>query len=142
MTQALLAFHFLALAAGIGVTIANGVIAATATGLPAPEVAALRRLGPRFGQIGRAAVALLWLSGLALLAMIHGFSLAGLGSWFWAKMAAVLVLTGAVVGIYLAELRVRGGDGSAAAAIAKYARVTLPAATVAVICAVMAFSGR
>ena len=141
MAQALLIVHFLALAAGFGASVGGVVIMAMAGSRPPAEAAVLRQAAPRFGLIGRSAVTLLWLSGLGLLAVEYGFALADMSGWFWAKMIAVVVLTGAVAGIYMAELRVRGGDGGAAATIARLARLPLPAATLAAIFAVLAFSG-
>ncbi|MHA1189419.1 MAG: hypothetical protein ACTSSQ_03010 [Alphaproteobacteria bacterium] len=98
-------------------------------------------LGGRFGRVSRGCVVLLWLSGLALLGLAYGFDLSGLGFWFWLKMLAVLVLTGAVTMIFLAERKIAAGDASARALIPRYAKIAGPAAMVAVALAILAFSG-
>jgi hypothetical protein len=133
-----LILHFLGLAMGLSVSIANGVMLAIIAKAAPAERAVLARFPPAMSQVGRLGLGLLWLTGLIMLyTRWNGFS--GMPWLFHVKLTAVLVLTGLVVYISQLEAQVRRGDALAVARIQSAGKVAATCALIAVIFAVLTF---
>ncbi|WP_157932994.1 CopD family protein [Roseovarius salinarum] len=130
--QALLIVHYLALAVGLGGGIAAGVVAHVA-GPKDPALAGAVQV--RLARFGFLALIVLWLTGSAMLA--GGPGAAALPVWFWVKMAAVVVLTGAAVWMQIAIKKLEPAQRAARAKVLR--PVMNAAATLAVVFAVLAF---
>ncbi|MCC6303593.1 MAG: hypothetical protein IT545_00195 [Rhodobacteraceae bacterium] len=143
MIEFLLTVHFLALAVGLGGGVAAGVIGARLAAAAPSARAELGAAQKRIGLSGAIALALVWASGLALLwSAFGGFGgLGGLGLVFWLKMAAVVVLTAAVVAMKVVTGRSeRAGAEPDTPTMARLGMVATGATTLAVILAVLAFA--
>ncbi|MBZ0229512.1 MAG: hypothetical protein K8F58_13810 [Bauldia sp.] len=96
----LLVLHLTALVVGGATNVAMPLLGRQMAGAP-PE--ALGRLGPIARQLGinsRAALAVLVVTGLAMLWLRYGGDAAGLGPWFVAKLVFIaLILVALLVGL-------------------------------------------
>jgi uncharacterized membrane protein SirB2 len=131
----LLILHFIGLALGLGTSITMFTLGlSTRKASPAERGDLFRRLGPlkRNGSIG---LALLLLAGLGMLALRPG--LWGVGGWFHAKLALVLVMV-ALYG-WMQVLLKRAGNAPPPARVATLSRINLVLTLAIVVCAVMAF---
>ena len=139
-TQFFLIIHLLAIAAGLGMTLANIVgfrVAKALGGDMAKGIAAQREALIPYADVVFVAIIA---SGPALLWAMGGAQ--GLGPWFHVKMLAVAVWA---IGYVLMRLRIRrflvSRDMTLVPMIRQFAHVLLGAVTLAIICAVMAFNG-
>jgi uncharacterized membrane protein len=127
----LLMLHLAALIVAGGTNIAMPLIGRQMAGAP-QEV--LARLGPIAGRLsvnGRVSLAVLVLTGVAMLWLRYDGNAAGLGRWFTAKMALVIALVVlSVLGLFTRRVPV------SPRVFGMINRVTLIAV---VVCAVMAF---
>lgn len=115
---------------------------------------AARRLGPLYGtagehrgvlfQVGKAlgknghiGLALLWVTGIALVVM--GRDITDMSGWFWAKMVFVLILSASVGMGGAAYRRFAAGDNSASGRVALMSKVTALSGVAIILCAVFAF---
>ncbi len=87
--------HLLCLAVALGMTTANLITMRYASGLDEAERPAFGPLGRSFGAFGVMAVALLWVTGIALLLL--QYDVTALSGWFMAKLVLVVVLTALVI---------------------------------------------
>lgn len=109
----LLFAHFIGLAMGIGVGIANMVVARMIGAAATPDAAgALRGLPPILSRVSMAGLGVLVVSGLLLL-FWWGFGVTNV--WFWLKMLVVAGMIGVAYLIYQAQQKIRAGDQTAAA---------------------------
>ncbi|MGD9738722.1 MAG: hypothetical protein AB7O56_10780 [Bauldia sp.] len=100
-------FHLIGLAMGLGIGIANILIARTAMGAATPDAAsALRGLQPILARVSMIGLVILIISGLLLL-FNRGFS--GLSFWFWVKAVAVLGLIFIAYLMFQAQQAIRAG---------------------------------
>ena len=95
MVETLKVVHLLSLAVALGMTTANLVTMGYAGGLDAAARPAFGPLGRAFGAYGVMAVALLWITGVAL--TLLKYDVTALSGWFLAKLVLVVVLTGLVI---------------------------------------------
>ena len=95
MIEILKIVHMLSLAVALGMTTANLITMRYAGGLDAAARPAFGPLGRSFGAYGVMAVALLWITGVAL--TLLKYDVTALSGWFLAKLVLVVVLTGLVV---------------------------------------------
>ena len=95
MIEALKIVHLLSLAVALGMTTANLVTMGYVAGVDAAARPAFVPLGSAFGAYGVMAVALLWVSGVAL--TLLNYDVTALSGWFLAKLVVVVVLTGLVI---------------------------------------------
>jgi len=136
--QALLVLHFIGLGMGLSVTFGNIVALGLITGAAAPDRPVLARFPPAISKVGRAGLALLWITG----ATMAYTKWSGIGSMPWTfhvKLAAVVLLTLLVVYITRLEARIHRGDAAAAAQIQTIGKVTSVCALTAIIFAVLTF---
>ena len=141
MHQFLIIVHFLALGVAMGASTTGTIMPLVAARMP-PDTAMLvmSRVGPVLSRSGAAGLAVLILSGLALVMIAPGMAAAG-GGWFKLKLVFAL---GAVCGvgfIHACEARMRRGADvkTARMRIMWSVRFVLTCAIGAVISAVMAF---
>lgn len=141
MNTILLILHFLGLGAGFAVSVGNNVVMMLAAKAPPQEAAGLRRFPPFMTRVGDIAIALLWITGIALLWTKYGGAdgIAALPWAFWAKITCVVLLTALVGMIHMTLARIRRGDMSVAARMPIFGRVGAVLLLLIVIFAVMAF---
>jgi hypothetical protein len=138
LDQFLMVVHFLGLAMGLSTGFANMVMAGLITNAPPNEQAVLSRFPPAMGRIGALGLTMLWGSGLAIVYTRYGtFSI--LPRPFVVKLAAVALLTLAVIYIHVLMPRAQRGDAAAQARIQTLGKLTGPLAIVAIIFAVITF---
>lgn len=138
METGLLIVHYLSFVAGAGGALVSFLIARQIATRPAAEAAVLRSVPPKISDVAVVAVALLWLTGVALVYLRHG-GFAGLGWAFSAKMAFVVALTLVLAAIRVEMARVRRGVASAAANLRRLGPWTLVTSWLAIVFAVIAF---
>lgn len=95
MIEILKIVHLLSLAVALGMTTANLVTMGYAAGVDAATRPAFPPLARAFGAYGVMAVALLWVTGIAL--TLLKYDVTALSGWFLAKLVLVVVLTGLVI---------------------------------------------
>ena len=138
INQVLLVLHFVGLAMGLSVSIANGVMGGLIAKSAPEERAVLVRFPPLMSRIGKIGLTLLWLSG-AILVQTRWGGFATLPWQFHVKLAAVVLLTLVVTYIHVQEGRMRRGDGSAASRIQAAGKTGALFALTALIFAVLTF---
>ncbi|MFZ2101934.1 MAG: hypothetical protein WAU86_15350 [Oricola sp.] len=132
--------HFLSFSVGIGGGVAAALIGARASRAPAEAVPVLRGLQKTIGRIAFAAVVLLWLTGGYMVEAIKG-GWSNLGTAFWLKIAAVVVLTAAsATAQYMVLTIARRDPRRTGPTMAKIGMTATSAAIAALIFAVIAFS--
>jgi hypothetical protein len=134
----LIAVHFIGLALGFSTGFANVVMAGLIRKAAPQERAVLRRFAPAMAPLGVIGLVLLWASGLTIIYTRYG-TFAILPQTFLIKIAAVVLLTIAVIYMQVLQRRVQSGDVAALARIETVGRATGPLAVIALIFAVITF---
>lgn len=131
--------HFVGLALGIGGGLANLLLGLRASRATTPEAAeTLRAMAPTHARVATAGLALLWISGLYLLAW-GGLNALTIPA-FQAKMVFVLLLTGiSVLARRTARQAVKAGQKPKTGRIRVMGVATLTFAVVALALAIRAF---
>ena len=138
LDQTLMVVHFLGLAMGLSTGFANMVMAGLIDKAAAPEKAILGRFPPAMSRIGAIGLTLLWISGISIVMTRYGtFSI--LPRPFIVKLAAVVLLTLAVIYINILMPKAQRGDAAAMARIRTLGMLTGPLAIIAIIFAVITF---
>lgn len=133
--------HFLSFSIGIGGGVAAMLAGIRAKSAAAEAVPVLRGVQKTLGRISFGAVVLLWVSGIFLVYAIKG-GWSGLGTIFWLKIAAVVILTVAsLTGQYFALTAARRDPAIMGPRMAKIGMTASSAAVAALILAVIAFAG-
>lgn len=138
MTDILLALHLIGLMMGAGGGFGSTITMRVAATRPPDHVAVLRTLGPIMARFAAAGLVLMWLTGLALVALKYG-GFAGLPGLFWAKMIFVTTLTLAAIAVEITYGQVKGGDMKAAARLPLLGPIAGISSLIAVVFAVLAF---
>jgi hypothetical protein len=138
LDQTLMVTHFLGLAMGLSTGFANMVMAGLVAKAAPPEKAILARFPPAMARIGVIGLALLWISGIAIVMTRYG-TFAILPRPFIVKLAAVVLLTIAVAYIHVLMPKAQRGDAAAMARIQTIGKLTGPLAIIAIIFAVITF---
>jgi len=136
--QTLLVLHFIGLGMGLSVSFGNIVMLGLITSAAGPERQVLARFPPAISKVGKAGLALLWVTG----ATMAYTKWSGIGSMPWTfhvKLTAVVLLTVLVAYITRLEARIHRGDQAAAAQIQTIGKVTSLCALTAIIFAVLTF---
>ena len=138
LNQVMLILHFLGLAMGLAVPFSSMVMHGLLAKAAPSEQQVLARFAPAMSRVGDVGLALLIITGLALvLTKYGGFDVM---PWqFQVKMAAVALLIGLVGYIHVLMRKARNGDAAAAARIPVVGRVTFLLGVIAVVFAVLAF---
>jgi hypothetical protein len=138
LDQTLMVLHFLGLAMGLSTGFANMVMAGLIDKAAPPEKAILGRFPPAMSRIGAIGLTLLWISGISIVMTRYG-TFAILPRPFIVKLAAVVLLTLAVIYINVLMPKAQRGDAAAMARIRTLGMLTGPLAIIAVIFAVITF---
>jgi hypothetical protein len=138
LDQTLMVLHFLGLAMGLSTGFANMVMAGLIDKAAPPEKAILGRFPPAMSRIGAIGLTLLWITGIAIVMTRYG-TFAILPRPFIVKLAAVVLLTLAVIYINILMPKAQRGDAAATARIRTLGMLTGPLAIIAVIFAVITF---
>ncbi len=141
MTSTLLILHFLAFSAGIGGTFANLVITRLAARSDARARPALAAASRQIGLAATLGLAVLWVTGPALVARLYG-SWAALPDLFRSKMVFVVVLTICAVLINGSVIAARRrGRPPPPARMIVLGSLALASAVLALVLAVLTFRG-
>lgn len=136
--QVMLFLHFLGLGMGFSVSFGNIVMGGLISKAAPAEKAVLGRFPPAISRLGFAGLALLWSTGLVLVyTRWNGF--ASFPWQFYAKLAAVVLLTLAAAYIHRLERLAQRGDTSAMARIEGFGKVATLSALLATVFAVLTF---
>jgi hypothetical protein len=139
MFEILKVVHLLSLAGAMGMTAANLITAGYVRGVDTSLRVPFGPLQRSFGAFGVMAVALLWVTGIALLLL--RYDLGALGGWVHAKLALVVLLTGLVISVRKMGARaIKEGTPPPADLMRKMMLGVLVTAVVIVVCAVFAFN--
>ncbi len=138
LDQTLLVAHFVGLAMGLSSGFANMVMAGVVAKAAPAEKAILARFPPAMSRIGVIGLALLWVSGAALVMTRYG-GFGVLPGAFHAKLTTVILLTLVVAYINVLMPKAQRGDTAAMARIQMLGKMTGPLAILAIILAVVAF---
>lgn len=139
LSNFLLMVHLFSMALGIGVGISIAVVSAGVGDVASDAGKAMLGALKKLQRIGRGAVILLWLTGIAMVVISYPDP-AGLGATFMLKIAAVVVLTGAVFYAGTLGPKVAAGDAGARALGKKLGMLGGAMSTLALILAVLTFS--
>jgi len=139
LDNTLVILHFLGLTMGVSTGFANMAMAGVMAKAAPNEKPILARFAPAMSRIGAVGLALLWVTGIAIVQTRYG-SFAVLPRPFLVKLAAVVVLTLLVGYIHVLMPRAQRGDMAAAARIQTVGKLTGPFALIAIIFAVIAFN--
>jgi uncharacterized membrane protein len=124
---------------GMSVSFGNIVMLNLIAKAAPPEKAVLARFPPAISKVGRAGLALLWVTGLTML-YTRWNGLAGMPWQFHVKLTAVVVLTLVVIYLTSLEHRIMRGDREAAARVQVFGKLASLSALTAVIFAVLTFN--
>ena len=138
LDNVLLMLHFLGLAMGLSTGFANMVMAGLIDQAAPAEKAVLSRFPPAMSRIGAIGLVLLWITGVSIVMTRYG-TFAILPRPFVIKLAAVVLLTLAVIYINMLMPRAQRGDEGAMARIRTLGVLTGPLAIIAIIFAVITF---
>jgi len=132
--------HYLCFSVGIGGGVAAMLAGIRAKGAAAEAVPVLRGIQKTLGRISFVAIMLLWVTGLYMIYAIRD-GWAGLGVFFWLKILAVLVLTGAsLTAQYFTLTAAKRDPAVMGPRMAKIGMTASGSAVVALIFAVFAFT--
>ena len=131
--------HLLCLAVALGMTTANLITMRYAGGLDEASRPAFGPLGRSFGAFGVMAVALLWVTGIALLLL--QYDVTALSGWFLAKLVLVVVLTALVITVRKTGAKaIADGVPAPMPLMRQMTLAMLATAVLIVVCAVVAFN--
>ncbi len=135
----LLMVHLFSMALGIGAGISIAIAAASVDDVASDAGKAVLGVVKKLQSVGRAAVVLLWLTGIAMIAISYPDP-TGLGMTFYLKIAAVLVLTIAIFYAGTLGPKVAAGDAGARSLSKRLGMLGGLMSTIALILAVITFS--
>lgn len=138
LDNTLVILHFIGLTMGLSTGFANMVMAGIIRKASPAEIPALARFGPAMSRIGAVGLALLWVTGIAIVKTRYG-SFSVLPQPFLIKLAAVVLLTLMVGYMHVLMPRAQKGDAAAMARIQTLGKATGPLAIIAIIFAVITF---
>ncbi len=133
----LLWLHFMAFALGAAAGFGNAVVGAAIARGGKDSLPVLMPVGRGLGRLGHVGLALLILSGGALVEVGPGWS--GVGLWFWVKMALVATLTASIVLATRAARQAAGGDDGALARLGLLGKLNILLVALIVLTAVFEF---
>ena len=138
MIRLLLILHFLGLAMGLAVPLANIVMSGLIAGATPPEKGVLGRFPMRMSRVGYIGLTTLWVTGVSMVFAKYG-GFAALPRTFFIKLTAVALLTVTVAYAFTLERRIRKGDMAAVARIEVVGKIAALFALIAVVFAVLTF---
>ena len=129
--------HFLGLMIGSAGGMASGIIMRRTLTMTPEEARPVRSLGPLLSKVALVGVAVLWVTGVIMVATTWGVG--SLPSMFWVKMVFVVLLTGFAIFIEMTYREIRAGNIGAAARLPKIGPLSGLSALLAVFFAVLTF---
>ncbi len=138
LIRVLLILHFVGLAMGLSVSIANLVMSLIIARAAPPEKPILGRFPPMMSRVGYAGLTTLWVTGLLLVFTKYG-GFSRLPPQFLFKLSAVVLLTVTILYIAGQERRIRKGDMTAIARIERAGKIAGTLALLAIVFAVLTF---
>lgn len=138
MQTGLLIVHYLSFVVGAGGSLVAYLIARLIATRPAEQAAVLRQVPPIISNFAVGGLALLWITGFALVHLRYG-GFATFGWAFWVKMVFVVALTLVVVMIRIEMVRARRGVAAAGANLMRLSPWTVITSWLAIVFAVIAF---
>ena len=138
MTDIFLALHLIGLMMGAGGGFGSMIAQRHATALPPEQAGPVRALGPAMANFSATGLAIMWLTGLALVFMkYHSFN--ALPGLFWVKAIFITTLTLAAIAVHLTYGQLKAGNAAAAARLPLLGPVAGLSSLLAVVAAVFAF---
>ena len=137
MNDILLALHLIGLMVGSGGGIGSATVMPIAAKAPPEQAAVLRALGPRFARISMIGLVLMWVTGVAMVALTY--PLASMPTTFWVKIAFVLSLTVCAILVHVTYAQVKKRDAAAANRLPVLGPISGASAFLAAIAAVFTF---
>jgi uncharacterized membrane protein len=142
MTQLLLMAHLILIAMGTGMSFSNLVNVRLSQGEQGERFKALGRQRRAIAQIGDGIIALIWLSGIALVFTMDAREALASNGWFQAKLAFVVLLTlNHFMARRTAGAMARGGSTTLLPRLQMFIGGVWLSAVVAICLAVLAFRG-
>ena len=138
MTDILLIFHFIGLMLGAGGGLGSTVAMAHARSLPPEQSGPIRAIGPSLAHMSAAGLALMLLTGFALVGIKYG-GFDAMPVTFWIKLVFAGTLTLAVILIEVTYAQVKKGNAKAAEMLPRFGPMAGISALLAVIFAALAF---
>lgn len=138
ITDFILWLHLFGLMLGAAGGMGSAILMRIALKRPAAEAAVLRSAGPALGRVALGGLALMWLTGLALIAIKYG-GFSGVPLLFWVKIAFVLSLTFAAIALELTYGEIKRGNAAAAQRLPLFGPWAGLSSIAAVLFAVLAF---
>jgi hypothetical protein len=111
LLDALLIVHFVGLMFGAGGGFGSALAASYAKTLTGEQAQAVKGLGPRLANMSMGGLALMYVSGIALLALKYG-DLGAMPMMFWVKLVLVGTLTLAACAIIYTYGQIRRGNAA------------------------------
>lgn len=138
LNKVLLILHFIGLVMGVSASVSNIVMSVLISRAELGERPILARFPPAILRVGTVGLALLWVTGFALLyAKWEGFSMM---PWtFHAKLTAVVLLTITIGIIHWLMRLAKKSDASSASRIQTFGKVAALFAVLALVFAVLTF---
>jgi uncharacterized membrane protein len=136
MLELLKIIHFLALAAGVGIGVANMVLGIRASKSEGPETGILRQAQGALGRVALGAIVVLWASGIWLWV---GFNSTTTDPLFLAKIGFVVILTGLSIDMNLRATRAAKGGTPVDPAYAKRAGMLMGLMSLSIISVAVLF---
>lgn len=136
MNEILTVLHLFGFAAGAAASVGNLAVMRAVAAAPA-NAPVLGKLAPFFARVGQVGLAVLWITGAAMIWMQNGP--ANLPDAFWIKLLLVITLTAVVIALALLAKRMHSGDKSAAARMPLLGRIAGVLLVLVVISTVIAF---
>jgi hypothetical protein len=130
--------HLLGLMMGAAGGLASAIIMRRALTLPADQAGVLRSLGPTLARFSHIGLALMWLTGVALVILKYG-GFGSLPTLFWIKMLFVLSLTLAAITIEWTYAEIKRGNAVVAARLPRLGPWAGLSSLLAVLAAVLTF---
>ena len=138
ITDVILFLHLLGLMMGAGGGFGSMLVMRQAQKLAPEQQGPFRTLGPTMARFSHAGLALMWVTGLALVFMRYG-GFANMPQLFWVKIVFVLSLTLAAITIEMTYADIKRGNMAAAARLPRLGPWAGMSSLLAVLFASLAF---
>lgn len=138
MIDILLALHLIGLMMGAGGGFGSMITQREANARPPEQQGVLRSLGPAMANFSAIGLAIMWVTGLALVFVKYG-GFGALPQLFWLKAIFITTLTLAAIAMHLTYGQLKAGNAAVASRLPILGPVAGVSSLLAVIAAVFAF---
>ncbi len=135
----LLAVHFIGLMLGAGGGFGSATAAAHAKNLPPGEASVIKTLGPKLAKLSMIGLVLMYVTGIALLAVKYEGNLAVMPAMFWIKLVFVGTLTLAACLILFTYSQIKRGNAAVESRLPVLGPIAGMSSLAAAVFAVLAF---